>query len=263
MDRKDKYIDILGMIDLTSLSVSDTRSKISGLVGRVNGFKERFPAYPLPASVCVYPNFASTVAELRNDDSVRVTVVGGAFPASQSFLEVKLLECIMAVKNGAEEVDIVLALNNFLDNNPDRAADEIRRIGEAVRNIRQDVVLKVILETGELSSVSLIRDASFLAMESGADFIKTSTGKTAVSATPEAAQAMCSCIREYFERTGRMVGFKAAGGISKAEEALLYYDIVDAILGKDWLDKRYFRFGASRLANSILTALEGSEVKYY
>lgn len=263
MDRRDKYIDILGMIDLTSLSVSDTRSKISGLVGRVNGFKERFPDYPLPASVCVYPNFASTVAELRNEHSVHVTVVGGTFPASQSFLEVKLLECIMAVKRGAEEIDIVLALNSFLDNRPEEAAEEIRRIGEAVRSVRQDVILKVILETGELSSASIIRDASFLAMESGADFIKTSTGKTALSATPDAAQTMCSCIREYFARTGRKVGFKAAGGISKAEDALLYYDIVDSILGRDWLDKRYFRFGASRLANSILTALEGTEVKYY
>lgn len=263
MDRKEKYLDILGMIDLTSLSVSDTRSKISDLVGRVNGFKGHFPDYPLPASVCVYPNFASTVAELRADDSVHVTVVGGTFPASQSFFEVKLLECIMAVKRGAEEVDIVLALNSFLDSRPEDAADEIRRIGEAVRSIRQDVVLKVILETGELSSVSLIREASFLAMESGADFIKTSTGKTAVSATEEAAQTMCTCIREYFARTGRKVGFKAAGGISKAEDALLYYDIVVSILGRDWLDKHYFRFGASRLANSILTELEGSEVKYY
>lgn len=263
MDRRDKYIDILGMIDLTSLSVSDTGSKISGLVGRVNGFKERFPDYPLPASVCVYPNFASTVSELRNEHSVHVTVVGGTFPASQSFLEVKLLECIMAVKRGAEEIDIVLALNSFLDNRPEEAAEEIRQIGEAVRSVRQDVILKVILETGELSSASIIRDASFLAMESGADFIKTSTGKTAVSATPDAAQTMCSCIREYFARTGRKVGFKAAGGISKAEDALLYYDIVDSILGRDWLDKRYFRFGASRLANSILSALEGTEVKYY
>ncbi len=263
MDLRDKYIDILGMIDLTSLSASDTCSKISELVGRVNGFRERFPAYPLPASVCVYPNHASTVAELRNDDSVRVTVVGGMFPASQSFFEVKLLECIMAVKSGAEEVDIVLALNKFLDNRQEEAGDEIKHIGEAIRNIREDVTLKVILETGELSSPSMIKEASFLAMESGADFIKTSTGKTSVSATPQAAETMCSCIRDYFDKSGRMVGFKVAGGISKPEEALQYYNILESILGRMWIDKRYFRFGASRLANNILSVLEESDVKYY
>lgn len=263
MDNRQKYKDILGMIDLTSLSVSDTVSGISELVGRVNRFKEAYPSYPLPASICVFPNFASTVSELRSDESVRVTVVGGTFPASQSFFEVKLLECIMAVKRGAEEVDIVLALNSFLDGKNEAAGNEIRQIGEALRNIRKDVTLKVILETGELASQSLIEEASFLAMESGADFIKTSTGKTKISATAEAAATMCSCIRKYFFKTGRKVGFKAAGGISKAEDSLTYYDIVESTLGEEWLDRKFFRFGASRLANNILSELEGNEVKYY
>lgn len=257
--RRDKLTDILGMIDLTSLTVSDTPSDIASMVGKVNDFRSRFPDYPVPASVCVYPNFAATVASLRADKALHVTVVGGTFPASQSFLEVKTLECTMAVRSGADEVDIVLPLNSFLDGRP----EEIMEIGLAVRAERKDTVLKVILETGVLESDTLIREASFLAMESGADFIKTSTGKTAVSATPRAAETMCGCIAEYFRMTGRKVGFKAAGGISKSEDALVYYDIVSDILGDGWLDKRHFRFGASRLANNILSELEGREVKYY
>ena len=261
--RRDKLTDILGMIDLTSLTVSDTPSGISAMVGKVNDFNSRFPDYPVPASVCVYPNFAATVASLRADRALHVTVVGGTFPASQSFLEVKTLECSMAVRSGADEVDIVLPLNSFLDGRPEESRKEITEIGLAVKAERKDTVLKVILETGVLSSDSLIREASFLAMESGADFIKTSTGKTAVSATPGAAETMCGCIAEYFRKTGRKVGFKAAGGISKSEDALVYYDIVSDILGDEWLDKRHFRFGASRLANNILSELEGREVKYY
>ena len=255
--------DILGMIDLTSLTVSDTPSCIAAMVGKVNAFQSRFQGYPVPASICVYPNFAATVASLRADRALHVTVVGGTFPASQSFIEVKTLECTMAVRSGADEVDIVLPLNSFLDGRAEEAGKEIMVIGAAVRAERKDVILKVILETGILASDFLIRDASFLAMESGADFIKTSTGKTAVSATPRAAETMCGCIAEYFRKSGRKVGFKAAGGISKAEDALVYYDIVSDILGNEWLDKRHFRFGASRLANNILSELEGREVKYY
>ncbi|MBQ0087060.1 MAG: deoxyribose-phosphate aldolase [Bacteroidales bacterium] len=251
------------MIDLTSLTVSDTPSGIAAMVGKVNEFRSRFPEYPVPASICVYPNFAATVASLRADKTLHVTVVGGTFPASQSFIEVKTLECTMAVRSGADEVDIVLPLNSFLDGRAEEAGKEIMEMGLAVRAERKDVILKVILETGVLASDSLIRDASFLAMESGADFIKTSTGKTPVSATPCAAETMCGCIAEYFRKSGRKVGFKAAGGISKAEDALVYYDIVSDILGDEWLDKRLFRFGASRLANNILSELEGSEVKYY
>ena len=262
MNNKEIYEAVLGMIDLTSLNGSDTYSKIEGMAMKVNRFHDEFPSLPLPASICVYPNFASTVSRTLTCSDVHVTVVGGCFPASQSPLKVKLLECVSAVQDGADEVDIVLALNSFLEGNRDIAAAEIREIGSAIRRVREDVILKVILETGALTG-DQIREASFLAMESGADFIKTSTGKMQPAATPEAARIMCTCIGEYHARTGRMVGFKPAGGISTPEDAVLYYGIVKDVLGDRWLDKRYFRFGASRMANNLISALEGKEVKYY
>jgi len=263
MNKQAIYKAVLGMIDLTSLNGSDTYSKIAEMTRKVNRFHESFPGYPLPASICVYPNFAKTVAETRATADVHVTVVGGCFPASQSPLPVKVLECETAVRDGADEVDIVLALNSFLENNYPEAEREIVEIGRAIRAINPQVHLKVILETGALKETALIEDASFLAMEAGADFIKTSTGKIAVSATPEAAATMCRCIKQYHEKTGRMVGFKPAGGIATPEDAVTYWEIVSDILGEKWLDKRWFRFGASRMANNLLSALEGREVKYY
>lgn len=260
---KEIYHEALGLIDLTSLNPTDTPSKIEGMVRKVNEFHNVYPQYPLPASICVFPNFASVVKAARKDPEVNVTVVGGCFPASQSPLEVKLLECIKAVEDGADEVDIVLALNAFLEHRYDVAGKEIAEIGKAIRAVNTDVHLKVILETGALKENALIEDASFLAMESGADFIKTSTGKIQPAATPEAAQIMCSCIKSYYDKTGRMIGFKPAGGIVTADDAVLYYNIVKDILGPKWLNKNYFRFGASRMANNLLTALEGTEVKYY
>ncbi len=252
----------LGMIDLTSLNVSDTTGKISSMVEKVNSFKSEYPDLPLPASICVYPNFASTVARLKSSEEVHVTVVGGCFPASQSFPEVKKLECAMAVRDGADEVDIVLAQNAFLAGACDEASREISETGLAVRSINPDAVLKVILETGTLTPEQ-IAEASFLAMEAGADFIKTSTGKVSPAATPSAAVIMCRCISRYFEVTGRRVGFKPAGGISSADDAVLYWSIVDGILGREWLDRRYFRFGASRMANNLLSELTGETVRYY
>jgi len=257
------YKAVLGLIDLTSLNGSDTYTKIAAMTEKVNRFHESYPDLPLPASICVYPNFAKTVAQTLRVPGVDVTVVGGCFPASQSPLPVKIAECEMAVRDGADEVDIVLAMNAFLENRPAEAAREIVEIGKAIRAIRPDVVLKVILETGELKDPVRIEEASFLAMESGADFIKTSTGKTAVSATPEAATIMCRCIKKYCEKTGRMVGFKPAGGVATPEDALTYWNIVADILGEKWLNKKYFRFGASRMANNLLTAIVGSEVKYF
>lgn len=257
------YKAVLGMIDLTSLNGSDTYTKIAAMTEKVNRFPELYPGLPLPASICVYPNFAGTVAGARRFADVHVTVVGGCFPASQSTLPVKIAECETAVRDGADEVDIVLALNAFLENRPEEAAREIVEIGKAIRAIRPAVILKVILETGALKEPALIEEASFLAMEAGADFIKTSTGKIAVSATPGAAQVMCRCIKEYHAKTGRMVGFKPAGGIATPEDALTYWNIVSDTLGEKWLDKRYFRFGASRMANNLLSAILGSEVKYY
>lgn len=263
MDNKEIYKAVLGMIDLTSLNGTDTYSKIAAMTEKVNRFHDSFPDYPLPASICVYPNFAKTVATIRADKDVHVTVVGGCFPASQSTLPVKIAECAGAVADGADEVDIVLALNSFLDHNEAEARREIVEIGAAIRAVKPAVHLKVILETGALKDPALIADASFLAMEAGADFIKTSTGKMQPAATPEAAEVMCRCISEYYGKTGRMVGFKPAGGIATPEDAVTYWNIVSDILGEKWLNKQYFRFGASRMANNLLSALEGREVKYY
>lgn len=263
MDKRDIYKAVLGMIDLTSLNATDTCTRIAAMTEKVNRFHDTFPDYPLPASICVYPNFAGTVAGTRASSEVRVTVVGGCFPASQSPLSVKTAECTAAVADGADEVDIVLALNSFLDNRYDEASREIAEIGRAIRAVNPQVHLKVILETGALKERSLIEDASMLAMEAGADFIKTSTGKMQPAATPEAARIMCACIKDYHARTGRMVGFKPAGGIATPEDAVTYWTIVADTLGEAWLDKRYFRFGASRMANNLLSALEGREIQYY
>ena len=263
MEKQAIYKAVLGMIDLTSLNSTDTYDKIAAMTEKVNRFHESFPDYPLPASICVYPNFAATVTRTRASEDVHVTVVGGCFPASQSPLQVKILECETAVRDGADEVDIVLALNSFLQKNYQEAEREIVEIGSAILTVKPTVHLKVILETGALKEAALIEDASFLAMEAGADFIKTSTGKMQPAATPEAAQIMCRCIKDYYGKTGRMVGFKPAGGIATPEDAVTYWNIVAEILGEKWLDKRWFRFGASRMANNLLTALEGREVKYY
>ncbi|MBR0222958.1 MAG: deoxyribose-phosphate aldolase [Bacteroidales bacterium] len=263
MDEKAIYKSVLGMIDLTSLNSTDTYTKIAAMTEKVNRFHDSFPAYPLPASICVYPNFAKTVAAVRKDPDVHVTVVGGCFPASQSPLPVKVSECTAAVEAGADEVDIVLALNSFLEKNYEAARREIVEIGAAIRAVNPAVLLKVILETGALPEKALIEDASYLAMEAGADFIKTSTGKMQPAATPEAAQIMCDCIWTYHAKTGRMVGFKPAGGIATPEDAVTYWNIVARTLGRAWLDKRYFRFGASRMANNLLSALEEHPVKYY
>lgn len=261
---KEVYSKALGMIDLTSLTVTDTPTKIAAMTKKVNEFNTLYPDYPLPASICVYPNFAKTIAITRDNPDVHVTVVGGCFPASQSFLDVKVFECVKAVGDGADEVDIVLALNSFLDGRYDDASKEISEIKKAITSaVKRNVRLKVILETGSLGSYDDIARASFLAMEAGADFIKTSTGKTSVSATPEAAYIMCECIAKYVSATARKVGFKPAGGIATPEDAALYYAIVDTVLGEGWLSKEYFRFGASRMANNLLSALEGCEVKYY
>lgn len=259
--------ECISLIDLTTLKSNDTVPSIIKFTDKLRAYREAYPDYPLPASICVYSNFASTVKAHRCDPSVHVTVVSGCFPTSQSFLEVKLKECEMAVENGAEEVDIVLALNAFLAGDYDRARKEIREIRACVDAVAakegRTVTLKVILETGLLVSAENIALASFLAMEEGADFIKTSTGKVEVNATPAAAYVMCRCIKQYYEKTGKKVGFKAAGGISSAMDAVCYYTIVKTILGDGWLDRRYFRFGASRLANNLLSAIEQKTVTVF
>lgn len=193
-------------------------------------------------------------------EDLHVTCVAGCFPSSQSFLEVKVREVQLAIENGADEIDIVLALNSFLDGKEEDAAAEIREIKKVCG---EKVILKVILETGVLKTAELIRKASLLAMEAGADFIKTSTGKVPVNATTEAAEVMCEAIRDYYAQTGRKVGFKAAGGISTAEEALQYYNIGLRILGEEWMNSRYFRYGVSRVGNALMSAIEEKEIKFF
>ncbi len=260
------YKDCFSMMDLTTLKTDDTPASVAKLVGKVNSFRESYPAWPLPASVCVYSNFAATVKEVRACD-FNITVVSACFPSSQSFLEVKLKECEMAVEQGADEVDIVLALNAFLAGNYEAAAEEIRQVRKTIDAVAtkqgREVHLKVILETGLLKTPEAIAEASFLAMEAGADFIKTSTGKVDVNATPMAAYVMCECIAKYHQATGKKIGFKPAGGISTALDALSYYSIVSTVLGKEWLNKGLFRFGVSRVANSILSAVEQKTVSFF
>ena len=260
------YKDCFSMMDLTTLKTDDTPASVTKLVEKVNAFHNTFPEWPYPASVCVYSNFASTVKEVRKGD-FNITVVSACFPSSQSFLEVKLREVEMAVEQGADEVDIVLALNAFLAGDYESAAEEIRQvrrvIDETAGKQGRKVHLKVILETGLLKSPENIAEASFLAMEAGADFIKTSTGKVDINATPQSAYVMCECIAKYYSATGKKIGFKPAGGISSAADALCYYSIVASLLGKEWLNKELFRVGVSRVANSILSAVEQKTVSYF
>lgn len=266
MGSEQVYKDCFSMMDLTTLKTDDTPASVAKLVGKVNAFNETYPEWPLPASVCVYSNFARTVAQERKCD-FNITVVSACFPSSQSFLEVKLKECEMAVEQGADEVDIVLSLNKFLAEDYEGAAEEIRQVRSCIdavaRKQGRQVHLKVILETGLLRTPENIAQASFLAMEAGADFIKTSTGKVDVNATPAAAYVMCECIARYHQVTGKKIGFKPAGGISSAADALCYYSIVSTLLGKEWLNKELFRFGVSRVANSLLAAVEEKTVSYF
>ena len=254
-------------MDLTTLRSQDTVQSVKNLVDKVVRLQKEYPDYPLPASVCVYPNFASVVRDCRPSPELHVTTVASCFPSAQSFLEVKVRECELAVENGADEVDIVLALNAFLAGDYKAAFDEIvamrKALDAAAQKQGRSVILKVILETGLLKTPEKIADASFLAMEAGADFIKTSTGKVEVNATPEAAYTMCRCIKAFHEKTGRKVGFKAAGGISNADDALYYYGIGLSVLGAEWMNKDLFRYGVSRLGNSLIGAIEGREIVFF
>lgn len=247
-------------IDLTTLSCSDSVESVTEFAGKAVAFYKEFPHLPNVASICIYPPFVETVGVAIDGTDLRITSVAGGFPSSQTFLEVKALEVAMAVENGADEVDIVLNVGKMLQGHYDEAANEV----EAIRaETDPDIVLKVIIESGALKSPDLIRKASLLSMFAGADFVKTSTGKTDVSATPEAAFVMCEAIRDYHARTGRKVGFKPAGGVRTAEDAALYYTIVEEVLGREWLTPELFRIGASSVANNLLSAIEGRDVKFF
>ena len=259
--------ECFSLMDVTTLHTEDTVQSVEKLVDKVNSLQRDYPQYPLPPPVCVFPNPAAPVAARRSDPRVHVTAVSSCFPTAQSFLEVKVRECELAVEGGADEIDIVLALNSFIAGDYETASREIREMKAAIdrkaAEAGRKVVLKVILETGLLVTPERIAEASFLAMEAGADFIKTSTGKVSVNATPMAAYIMCECIRAFHAKTGRMVGFKAAGGISNAMDAVCYYSIVSSVLGKEWLNSSYFRFGVSRLANSLMSAIEQKTVSVF
>ena len=245
-------------MDYTSLKVTDTEKSIMTFVSELLK-KLKKNTLPDVASVCVFPRFTSLVKENLVGTPIKTTVVGACFPAAQTFLDVKLAECKAAIAAGADEVDVVISVGDVLECNYEKVYKELVAIREACAG----VILKVILETGALKTPELIRRAALLAMFAGADFVKTSTGKIDVAATPEAAVVMCRAIRDYYDKTGRMVGFTPAGGVRSAADAVLYYTVVREILGERWLTPQFFRIGASSVANALLSAIVGEPVKYY
>lgn len=253
------YKFLFNCIDLTTLRSTDSPRSVADFVERVNDFDNEHPEMKNVAAICVYPNFSQVVRTVLEVSDVDIACVAGCFPSSQSFLEVKVAEVALAVEGGADEIDIVLNLGNFLDGDYEEVCDEIAELKHSCREAR----LKVILEAGALKTAANIKAASILSMYSGADFIKTSTGKEYPGADLQAAYVMCQCIKEYYEKTGRMVGFKPAGGVRTPEEAVSYYCIVKEVLGEQWLTNEYFRIGASGLANNLLSAIWGTETKYF
>lgn len=258
-NNKEVYKFLFNTIDLTTLKSTDSPSSVARFTENVNNFAEQFPSLPNVAAICVYPNFAEVVRTVLEVTPVKIACVSGAFPSSQSFEEVKIAETSMAVANGADEIDIVFNLGYYFDGDYESVTDEIQEQKEACRGGR----LKVILETGALKTARNIKQASVLSLYSGADFLKTSTGKEYPGASLEAAYVMAMCIKEYYEKTGTRVGFKAAGGVSTTEDAVKYYTIIKEVLGEEWLTNEYFRLGASRLANTLLSDIVGYEVKQF
>lgn len=257
--RPEVYKFLFNSIDLTTLSSEDCERSVARFTSRVNDFDSDYPQYGHVAAICVYSNFAEVVKNHLDVEGVDVCVVAGCFPSSQTFTAVKVADVALAVEAGAQEVDIVLPLGMFLDGDYETLCDEIIELRHTARRAK----LKVILETGALKTAANIKKASILAMHCEADFIKTSTGKIYPGASHEAAYVMCQCIKEYYEATGRMVGFKPAGGVSTTDHAVAYYTIVKEVLGEKWLDHDYFRLGASRLANNLLSDILGTETKFF
>jgi deoxyribose-phosphate aldolase len=256
---KHMLMSILNVIDLTSLNATDSKTSILQFTGKVNSFQSRFSNIPNVAAICVFPNFVPVVKEKLTVKNVKIASVAGGFPNSQTFRSIKIDECKMAIDEGADEIDIVIPLGAFMNGDDNFVVEDIREIKEEIG----DITLKVIIESGVLADYDKIFKASMIAMDAGADFIKTSTGKASVSATPEAAYVMCRAISDYYAETGIKVGFKAAGGISSASDAVLYYHIVNHCLGPEWLNNSLFRIGASKLANSILTEIAGEPHEHF
>lgn len=253
------YQLILHSIDLTTLTTTDSEKSVAAFTERVNSFDNDYPQYKNVAAICVYSNFAEVVKTNLDVPGVDIAVVAGAFPSSQTFTAVKVADVALAVASGADEVDIVFPVGMYLDGNFEDLTDEIIELKQTAKGAK----LKVILETGALKTAENIKRASVLSLYSDADFLKTSTGKEYPGASLEAAWVMCQCIKEYYERTGRKVGFKCSGGVRTTEQALQYYTLVKEVLGEEWLNHDLFRIGASSLANAVLSSLEGHEVKYF
>jgi len=250
---------LFGSIELTTLSTTDSDTSVMAFVDRVNRFESAYPQLPHVAAVCVYPCFAEVSSETLEVEGVEITCVSGSFPSSQAVIEVKVAETALALRDGATEIDIVMPVGKFLSGNYEELCDDIAEL----KQVCGDKAMKVILETGDLKTASNIKKASLLAMYAGADYIKTSTGKEKISATPEAAYVMCQAIKEYYEKTGIQIGFKPAGGINTVMDAIIYYTIVKEVLGEKWLTNKWFRLGTSRLANLLLSEINGEETKFF
>lgn len=250
---------LMGSIELTTLKNTDCDRSVIEFTEKVNQFDSEFPTLPHVATICVYPCFAEAVKDTLQVDGVEIACVSGSFPSSQARIEVKIAETSLAIADGATEIDIVMPVGKFLDGDYDGVAEDISELKEACG----DVAMKVILETGCLRDAKDIKIASILSMYAGADYIKTSTGKEKVSATPEAAYVMCQAIKEYYEETGIQIGFKPAGGINSVRDAVTYYTIVKEVLGEKWLTNKWLRLGTSRLANLLLSELLHEETKFF
>ena len=250
---------LFNCIDLTTLKETDNDESVMNFTKKVNQLDNDYPFLKNVAAICVYPCFAEIVRATLEADNVGIACVSGGFPSSQTFMEVKIAETAMALKDGADEIDIVLPVGKYLAGDYEAVCDEI----DELKEMCGDKKLKVILETGALKKAADIKKAALLSLYSGADFIKTSTGKIDVNATPEAAYVMCQTLKEYHKQTGIRKGFKAAGGINTVQDAINYYTIVKEVLGKEWLDNKYFRIGTSRLANMLLSDILGKETKLF
>lgn len=250
---------LLNSVELTTLKTTDSEDSVLKFVEKVNKFDDVYPELGHVATVCVYPNFAKICHDTLENDEVEIACVSGCFPSSQSFIEVKVAETALALKDGATEIDMVIPVGKFLSGDYEGMCDEIAEI----KAVCGEKKLKTILETGCLKTSSNIKKASLLAMHAGADYIKTSTGKLEPAATPEAAFVMCQAIKEYHEKTGIQIGFKPAGGMKTVEDALSYYTIVKEVLGEKWLTNQWLRLGTSSLANKLLSEIEGKEVRFF
>lgn len=250
---------LLGSVELTTLSTADTEEKVLAMVEKVNKFDSEYPDLPHVAAVCAYPCFTKLIADSLEVDGVDITNVTGNFPSSQALLEVKTIETALAIKDGATQIDIVMPVGKFLSGDYEGVCDTIGELKQTCG----DVPMKVILETGDLRNARDIKTAAVLAMYAGADYLKTSTGKEKISATPESVYVLCQAIKEYHKKTGIQIGLKPAGGINTVMDAVIYYTIVKEVLGEKWLTNYWFRMGTSRLTNLLLSEIIGSETKFF